>query len=74
MRAKIEELRNQIVELEERNRILREEIETMTYINEEFAKESEEYKKLNERLTKKLGPQEDTNSENNEYKPNAPKR
>ena len=42
----------------------------MTYINEEFAKESEEYKKLNKRLTKKLGPQENTNSENNEYKLN----
>src|SRR5271170_861934 len=46
----------------------------MTYINEEFAKESEEYKKLNERLTKKLGPPEDTNSEDDEYKPNPPKR
>ena len=41
--------------------MLEKEVETMNFINEEFAKESEDYRKMNERLTKKIGPQ-DTNS------------
>ena len=56
------ELRNRNAELEERNRMLEKEVETMNFINEEFAKESEDYRKMNERLMKKIGPQ-DTNSE-----------
>jgi DNA repair exonuclease SbcCD ATPase subunit len=72
LRAEIEELRNRNAELEEENRKLEGEIETMTYINNEFAKESEEYKRLNERLTKRLDEAEELGSD--EDRPNPPKR
>ena len=45
----------------------------MAYINEEFTKESEEYKKLNERLIKKLESQKNTNFKDNKYKLNFSK-
>ena len=72
MRVEIEELRNRNAELEEENRKLEGEIETMTYINNEFAKESDEYKRLNERLTKRLDEAEELGSD--EDRLNPPKR
>ena len=66
MRVENVTLKKNNAELEEKNRGLKREIETMTIIIEEFTKESDGYKKMNEKLNERLKgqeSQEDTNSE-----------
>jgi len=76
LRAEIEELRNRCAELEQRNQELEGDITIMNFINEGFARESEDYKKMNDKLTEKIGPHETSSdgSNSDEHKPNPPKR
>jgi hypothetical protein len=67
-------LRAEIEELKKKNKKLEEEVETMVYINEEFANESDKYKKLNERLTKKLEDKSEEFDNSDEDEPSPPKR
>jgi hypothetical protein len=59
--------------LKEENQELEEQMKTMVFINEEFAKESQGYKKISERLMKKQESQKGSEFNSDEERPNPPK-
>jgi hypothetical protein len=67
------ELKEDNQALKEENQELEEQMETMAFINEEFAKESRGYKKMSERLMKKQESQKGSEFNSDEERPNPPK-